>query len=103
MFASAQTELAIGITEIGQSVSVKYYPNPFKEQLTIEVAISGASTLDVEVFDAGGRLVRNLFHGSEIETQTIFWDGKNDRGIKMAPGSYFLKVNDATKKVILTR
>ena len=103
IFVSAQTELAIGITELGQSVSVKCYPNPFKEQLTIEVAISDASILDVEVFDVGGRLVRNLFHGNEIGTKTLFWDGRNDQGIKMVPGSYFLKVNDTTKKVILTR
>ena len=103
MFASAQTDVAIGITEIGHSVSVKCYPNPFIEQITIEVTMSDASILDVEIFDAGGRLVRNLFYGSEIETQTLFWDGKNDQGIKMSPGSYFLKVNETIKKVILTR
>jgi hypothetical protein len=31
----------------------------------------------------------------------LVWNGKNDSGVKMVEGSYFIKVNDTVRKIIL--
>ncbi|MBW8334181.1 MAG: T9SS type A sorting domain-containing protein [Prolixibacteraceae bacterium] len=100
MFASANTELATSIIDITEPVSVKCYPNPFSDQLTIEIDILTIQELDVKIFDAGGRLIRTLYRGDGIAKKIVFWDGKNDSGMKMASGNYYLKVNNTVKKVI---
>lgn len=101
MFASVNTELATSIIDVTEPVSVKCYPNPFSNQLTIEIDIPFIQDLDVKIFDASGRLIRTLYHGDGISKKIMVWDGKNDRGMKMASGNYYLKVNNTVKKVIL--
>lgn len=102
MFARANTDIATSLIDLTAPVSVKCYPNPFSNQLTIEIDISTIQNLDVKIYDVSGRLIRNLYHeNGMINRQIMVWDGKNDRGMKMATGNYYLKVNNTVKKVIL--
>ncbi|MDP2336788.1 MAG: CARDB domain-containing protein [Bacteroidota bacterium] len=103
MFARVNTELVTSLSELTESVSVKCYPNPFTNQITIEVTISDVRKLNIEIFDISGRLIRNLYHGSGIERNTLIWDGRNNQGVKMAPGNYYLKANETVEKIILSR
>jgi hypothetical protein len=100
MFARVNTELATSIIDLTEPVSVKCYPNPFSNQLTIEINVPIIQDLDVKIYDASGRLIRTLYHGNGITKKIMVWDGKNDRGMKMASGNYYLKVNNTVKKVI---
>jgi hypothetical protein len=103
LFISTIADKATSIYELTEPVSVKCYPNPFSSQLTIEIDIFTIGNLDVNVYDVGGRLIRTLFHGGGINRKTIVWDGKNDLGMKMVSGNYYLKVNDTVKKVVLKK
>ena len=103
MFASANTALATKINVLSESGSVKCYPNPFTDRLTIEIAITDAPILNVRIFDIDGREVRKLYEGNGQEKKIMVWDGKNDQGLKMVPGNYFLKANETVKKIILSR
>ena len=100
MFASVTTELATSLTDLTEPVSVKYFPNPFSSQLTIEIDLLTTQKLDVKIYDVTGSLIRNLYQGNGLKSRMV-WDGKNDLGTKMASGNYYLKVNNMVKKVIL--
>jgi hypothetical protein len=82
-------------------------PNPFKDKLTIELQLSMAveSGLVIKVFDAAGRLVRQL--DRKAHESIITWQGDDDKGHKLPNGIYFLqiKLNDEliTKKALIVR
>ena len=102
MFAVVHTELATLLTEITQPVSIRCYPNPFGEQITIELNYSKAQKLEVKVFDLSGQTIRTLYVGNSFTGTTLYWDGKNDEGVKMTSGSYFIKANNSVEKVVLS-
>jgi len=101
MFARVDTELATGLIELTDQGSVKCYPNPFTDQITIEIANLKAQKLDVKIFDIRGRIIRYLYRGNGGQGKILTWDGKNDKNIKVASGSYYLKANDKVEKIIL--
>ena len=103
MFVRTNTELATKINVLNEPNSVKCYPNPFTDHITIEIAITDTPVLNVKIFDINGREVRNLYQGNGQEKKILVWDGKNDLGVKMIPGNYFLKANDTVKKIMLSR
>jgi flagellar hook assembly protein FlgD len=82
-------------------VSVKCYPNPFNEQITIEIQFAESQKLDVKIYDVTGKLVRNLYKGESEERKVLVWDGKNEQGTKVVPGSYLLKANEVIEKIVL--
>jgi len=49
--------------------------------------------VQVRVFDVTGRLVKTLIDQLVAPgTQAVDWDGRNDRGHKVAPGLYFVRM-----------
>jgi hypothetical protein len=101
MFARVNTQLATIQTHLPEISSINCYPNPFSDQLTIEIDMLGTNHIEVKIFDVTGRLIRDLFRGSAINKKTIVWNGRSDQGTRMAPGNYYVKVNDVVKKVVL--
>ncbi|MDP2337609.1 MAG: PKD domain-containing protein [Bacteroidota bacterium] len=101
IFARTNSGLETNLNKLTESVTVKCYPNPFSEQITIEIATSSVPKLDVKIFDNSGRLIRYLYKGNGFEGKILIWDGKNDLGLKVVSGGYFLKVNDKVEKIIL--
>jgi len=85
---------------VGNEMLMKCYPNPFTEQITIEIKTSGTMDLDVKIYDLNGRVVRNLYSGNGLAGKLLIWDGKNDQGKKVASGSYYLKANENVEKLI---
>ncbi len=91
-----------GLLDAGQpdpvpAVGLSAYPNPMRTQSRIRLSIvgdgpllSGAQRVTVRVFDASGRLVRDL-HDGELPPgeHELAWDGRDDRGIAVKPGVYF--------------
>jgi len=72
-------------------------PNPFVRSTRIRLELpSGveATTWSAEIVDVVGRLVRSFgaIEGTTASTQTLLWDGADDRGVLVAPGRYFVHV-----------
>ena len=63
----------------------------------------------LEVFDAGGRFVRELYdvRVSELAIGNTTWDLTDARGIAVAQGMYFIRlragVEEVTSRVIIVR
>ncbi|MGC9361442.1 MAG: T9SS type A sorting domain-containing protein [Candidatus Syntrophosphaera sp.] len=81
------------------------YPNPFKANTSIEVALKAGETGTVEIYNMLGQHVRT-FTVSE-GTHTVNWDGKNTRGDACGSGIYFYKLNtpsfSQTRKLIISK
>ncbi len=82
---------------------LKVYPNPFSDQVRIEVQNNGFNPMKVQIFTLDGRLVCN----ENIFADEFLWKGENSSGIKLQPGIYICKVQSGgeifTEKIILSR
>jgi hypothetical protein len=71
-------------------------PNPFRKTTTISYQLPQNTIVRVSMYDATGRLVRELGRGyhpaGRIEQH---WDGRDEEGHLIAPGVYFLRLEAA--------
>ncbi len=66
-------------------------PNPSRGAARFALALPGAGTAEVTVFDAAGRRVRSLFSGAAGPgSLPLAWDGLDARGHRAGAGVYFL-------------
>jgi hypothetical protein len=69
------------------------YPNPFHEQSTIRYVLEAPGSVDLAVFDAGGRRVQTLFNGpADAGQYTVAWSGRDAFGHAMPAGAYFVRL-----------
>jgi FlgD Ig-like domain len=88
---------------LGQS-----YPNPFNPETSIPVVMSRSGHVRIDVYSADGSRVRNIIDENRAAgTFSVRWDGRDDRGNRLASGVYFYslaiggKVVAAKKAVLL--
>ena len=74
------------------------YPNPFNPDTWIPFALADAAEITVTVYDAGGQVIRCMELGQQAPgvyrtpNRAAHWDGRNDRGEKVASGTYFVEL-----------
>jgi FlgD Ig-like domain len=79
------------------------YPNPLRgasdTQLRINFALpngEAVSDASLELVDLNGRIVRRLHSGSIGSPEVaISWDGRDDAGVPLQSGAYWLRVNSS--------
>jgi hypothetical protein len=87
--------IASGLTGINEHNSqtmdgFSLYPNPFRHFTDIRYPISDYRT-HLKIFDASGRLVKDLGLSSAVGDQSsVRWDGCDTAGNSLAPGVYFI-------------
>jgi hypothetical protein len=86
---SSTFSFVVGIEELPGISELLLFPNPATQELGLRLHSDGTHTLQLEVLDLGGRMVRDLsswgVHGSTYRT----W-GISD----LARGSYLLRISD---------
>ncbi len=84
-------------------------PNPFAGNTQISYALPSPAPVDIAIYDAGGRQVRSLVSsaGQRAGNHVVHWDGRDDLGREVAPGTYFYRLDAGgellTRKMILAR
>lgn len=69
-------------------------PNPFSRRTSFTVSAEGRATL--RLFDASGRLVRELLRDAMIEgRQVVTWEGDDGAGRSVPSGVYFARLETA--------
>lgn len=66
------------------------YPNPFNPETTLEYVLPLNKKVSLRIYDMMGRVVRTLVK-DELQSagrQRVRWDGKNDKGQRVASGVY---------------
>jgi hypothetical protein len=68
-------------------------PNPSHAGASIGFSLAKAGTANLAVYDVAGRLVRTLVDGTRTAgPQAILWDGRDDRGARVASGIYLVRL-----------
>lgn len=77
------------------------YPNPFNPNTTIEFQLGQPTEMRITIFDARGRIVRELAQGFYAAGRhQIIWNGRNDLGKPVVSGVYFYQVKTAQFKAV---
>jgi len=82
--------------------SVTITPNPFQTKTKITFANPKACVLTLQVYNSLGQCVKTF----NTQGNQIIWDGRGDKGQRLADGVYFLKFNREKgefRKLIITR
>jgi hypothetical protein len=75
----------------------------------VSLRVSGGLATELAIYDVSGRLVRTLTSGGyPASAHTLSWDGCDDRGRAVAPGTYFLRLTssngaEATERITIVR
>ena len=89
------------------ALTVQVAPNPFNPVTEVAYSLPAPGYCTVEVFDLAGRSVRRLFAGDQVAgSHRAQWDGRDDRGVQLASGTYLIRVeqgsrSSATKAVLV--
>jgi hypothetical protein len=77
------------------------WPNPFRDQVSIQLAARGERQADMAIYDAQGGAVRTvrLPHSAIGSPQSVVWDGKNAKQRPVPPGVYFVRAGRHTLKL----
>jgi hypothetical protein len=91
-----------------QFVLIQNYPNPFNSSTSIRYQITGATKVNIKIYNALGQLVRTLVTDHKPACKhSVVWDGKNDFGQIVVSGIYIcrLQVDNETqsKKMIFIK
>jgi len=106
--------ITTGIEEISKfdvkTPMLKIYPNPFSKLTTISFGeVYGAKSIDLKIYDATGRLVKNFTLPTSNFTlpTSIIWDGRDNLNRTVPNGIYFVRLisgeNKQVVKVILVK
>ncbi|MBN2070965.1 MAG: S8 family peptidase [Candidatus Krumholzibacteriota bacterium] len=84
------------------------YPNPFNEEVRIDLFLPEWERVDVAVYNLAGAIVRVLVDGEYLRWErTIGWDGADNNGDQVASGIYFIHCatdhREATRKAVRIR
>lgn len=84
------------------------YPNPFNPSTTINYSIEKTGLVELKIYDLLGKEVRSLVNGNKPSGEfSVFWDGKDDGGRRVASGHYFYQLKagefQSTRRMILLK
>lgn len=96
---------ADGVSD-ARAIHLQASPNPFPREVTLTFDLPEAGPVDLAIFDASGRRIRQLLHGfHEAGSYTIEWNRTSATGSGSSNGVYFcrLQVRDRSRMIVLTR
>lgn len=69
-------------------------PNPFRSSTSFRFELSSAAPVEAGILDVSGRMIRVLANSTTLMpgSHTLGWDGRNDRGRRVAAGVYFFRL-----------
>jgi subtilisin family serine protease len=84
------------------------YPNPFNPSTTISFSLPTAGSVELNIYNVNGQLVRSLVSGSQSAGQhSVQWDGQDAQGQRVTSGIYFYQLRTErwsdTRKMIVLR
>ncbi len=90
------------VPEMGPVVRVyPNRPNPFANYTMIAYSLGQAGQVDIQVVDASGRVVRDLYAGPQhVGDYEIAWDGRDNAGTPVANGVYFARLSTSDGETI---
>jgi hypothetical protein len=75
------------------------YPNPSRGPVRFAVSPTGDAPVTLRIFAVSGKQVRSLFR-SNGRGADIVWDRRDDRGLPVEPGVYYVRLLDAAGSAV---
>ncbi|MEM6377664.1 MAG: thrombospondin type 3 repeat-containing protein, partial [Bacteroidota bacterium] len=94
---------------IRKEMTAQLHPNPFKNEVNIEVALVESGKISIQIFNLNGQLIRTLHQqeGMDGERLNVNWNGTNALGDLLSSGIYLVRIQSQStvinKKVLLQR
>ena len=88
---------------------INCYPNPFSDEITVEINLFNETEVYIEVLNQLGQQVRYLAAGEQLNrgVHRLIWDGTNAGKSRVAPGIYLIrmKISDMVyyRKVVYSK
>jgi hypothetical protein len=85
------------------------YPNPFREEATVEMGLPGPAPLLLKVYDIRGSVIRTIeVPLAGVGCNRMVWDGRDSSGRPVADGVYMYRIEipgrgNASGKVVLMK
>jgi hypothetical protein len=77
-----------------ERLALSVSPNPFNPRTTLQLELPRPGRVSVEVFDARGRRVAELFDAQQPAGRLeLPWSGNDDSGIPLGSGVYYVRVS----------
>ena len=84
---------SIIIKDIKDNKLYQNYPNPFKNQTSIQFDLIESQKVSIFIYNIKGEMIKKLDLGEiELGQHTINWDGTNDNNDKVSSGIYFYQL-----------
>ena len=78
------------------------YPNPFNTRTEIRYSTLDSRYLELAIFNINGQKVRTLVSRAHLPgIYSAVWDGKDDRGVPLASGVYYCRLNSAFQTLLI--
>jgi|GEM_PF-1916545 hypothetical protein len=99
----AEAGYPIGVSNLPTKQSINslimyVQPNPFKDKIHISLNANDGQSLVFNVYDLTGRRVKSW--STSLKNNHFEWNGKNDAGVNLPGGVYFLNVKTGNKQDI---
>ena len=93
----------LSITHLSQN-----FPNPFNPQTKIEFGLAAPAAVSLRIYDAAGRLVREIEKGRlPAGRYAKIWNGRDASGSNVSSGIYFYRLDagafSQTRKMVLLK
>jgi len=109
-FFRITTDGFVGVADaaVAPGVGLRAAPNPTRAATTLTLELTGPETVDLAIFDVHGRRVQKLLTGSlDPGLHRATWDGRDARGVAVAPGVYYSRAAIGSRvvgeKLVITR
>ena len=84
------------------------YPNPFNPNTTLSYILSGASFVNITVYDMAGKAIKTIINSSQnAGLKKVEWNATNDKNEPVSAGLYIYKMQTneftKTKKMLLLK
>jgi hypothetical protein len=97
----------VSVERVVAALQLGASPNPLRVGSRLEFAAPAGVSVSLRIYDASGRLVRDLFSGTSSGGGRVVWDGRSDAGVPVASGVYFVRLTAggevATRKVAFVK
>jgi flagellar hook assembly protein FlgD len=86
---------------------ISCYPNPFNDEVSIELFTDGPAKTSIDVFNGNGQLIEHIIPATSLShgNHLFKWNGRNGNGQKVTPGIYYIVVEERSRilhyKVVL--
>jgi len=79
---------------VARRLDVRSAPNPFASRTTLAFELDRAAPVALDIFDLGGRRVRQLVRGVQpAGGHSVTWDGRDGGGVRLPNGVYLARID----------